>query len=251
MDQRPMDQSSERPRVVPASTSGRPPPARPPRFVRPGVLAQLVKASKVQKSVKSTITAVGNKRMRFSPHAFDEQMLNKANQMYAKTLASIFAKDKRRHGGTTECRQKSPQNTLLELPNDLLMRIVCQLHHDELKPLLRTCSRLRHAALAAIVVYFNYNTPEPCRALGLESTISMTSRLRSPPRDFRAAAIKAIAGGPRAPRRCRRRYAPSVSPPPAARAKSTAASAEDQSTTNDQLEARTLPFTKVTSPLCA
>eukprot|EP00959_Pyramimonas_sp_CCMP1952_P356521 7466112-Pyramimonas_sp.AAC.1 len=211
--------------VVPASTSGRPPPARPPRFVRPGVLAQLLK---VQKNVKGGITMAGHKRMRFSDHPFHEEMLNKANQMYAKRLAGIFGKNKRHSGAESK---RIGQNTLLELPNDLLMRVVCTLHHDELKPLLQTCSRLRHAAMAAIVVYFNYVTPEPCRALALENAMATME----PPREFKAAAIKEIArtGNPRAPCRAynhRRRYAPSVSPPSSA--------TRDQGPLNNLLEAR-------------
>ena len=44
------------------------------------------------------------------------------------------------------------------------MKIVCSLRHDELQPLLATCSRLRQAAAAAITVYFNFVTPEPTAA---------------------------------------------------------------------------------------
>mmetsp|Transcript_3599 Transcript_3599/g.7486 ORF Transcript_3599/g.7486 Transcript_3599/m.7486 type:complete len:237 (-) Transcript_3599:299-1009(-) len=231
-ERHPLEQARSAERAIArASTSGRPPPARPPRFVRPGVLAQLVK---VQKKVKGSSTTKDQKRMHFSGHPFHEEMLNKANQMYAKRLAGIFAKNKRHSESKSH---RNAQNTLLELPNDLLMRIVCTLHHDELKPLLQTCSRLRHAAMAAIVVYFNYVTPEPCRALALENTIAM----QEPPREFKAAAIKEIARGPRAPRRThnhRRRYAPSVSPPPAPATTATT----DQSPPSSLLEARSLAF---------
>lgn len=75
------------------------------------------------------------------------------------------------------CRASLNQDApLLQLPDDVLVRhqhtpsqhtpprsmqlkIMCTLKHDELKPVLRACHRLRVAALQARNYHFNYTTP--------------------------------------------------------------------------------------------
>jgi hypothetical protein len=78
------------------------------------------------------------------------------------------------------------------------MKIVCLLRHDELRPLLATCTRLRQAASAAITVHFNFCTPEPVRGEKDEEL----AVLRSPSPHYLRAAIALSAeasGGPPAP----------------------------------------------------
>jgi len=93
------------------------------------------------------------------------------------------------------------------------MKIVCSLRHDELRPLLATCTRLRQAAAAAISVHFNFCTPEPQR----DENDAVLGALRSPSPRFVHAALALAADGPAAPRRNRtRRRRPPRPPPPAA-----------------------------------
>lgn len=60
-------------------------------------------------------------------------------------------------------------SALEELPFDLLVRIVCCLRHDELKPVLLVCRRLQKAVLIARQCHFNFTTPgrEKKEKLGL------------------------------------------------------------------------------------
>jgi hypothetical protein len=93
------------------------------------------------------------------------------------------------------------------------MKIVCSLRHDELRPLLATCTRLRQAASAAIAVHFNFCTPEPQR----DENDAVMGLLRSPSPRFIHAALALATDGPAAPRRNRtRRRRPPRPPPPAA-----------------------------------
>mmetsp|Transcript_15134 Transcript_15134/g.20886 ORF Transcript_15134/g.20886 Transcript_15134/m.20886 type:complete len:223 (+) Transcript_15134:201-869(+) len=180
---------------------------KPPRFVRPGALAQLVRVQKNVQVCSSSHTRVNNV----------PAMMPKSNNMYTKTLCQIFAQKRSRDEesnksgvGFLNSRRENNDSDLLNLPKDLLMRIIMNLRHTELQPLMQACIRLRHASLAANVVHFNYMTPEPSRSLQTHSVLP-----RSPPREYLAAAERAVRAASRAPRRAtrqRRRYAPSVSP---------------------------------------
>ena len=93
------------------------------------------------------------------------------------------------------------------------MKIVCSLRHDELRPLLATCTRLRQAASAAISVHFNFCTPEPQR----DANDAILGALRSPSPRFVHAALALAPDGPAAPRRnrTRRRRPPRAQQPEA------------------------------------
>ncbi|KDD76183.1 hypothetical protein H632_c323p0, partial [Helicosporidium sp. ATCC 50920] len=48
---------------------------------------------------------------------------------------------------------------LLSLPEDVMLKIVCHLHHDEIKPLFAVCSQLRNTLREAVHLHFNFTTP--------------------------------------------------------------------------------------------
>ncbi|CAM8876970.1 unnamed protein product [Rhodiola kirilowii] len=54
-----------------------------------------------------------------------------------------------------------PSDSMLEsLPMDILVKIVCHLHHDQLKPAFHVSQRLRKAVMRARQIHFNYTTPD-------------------------------------------------------------------------------------------
>ncbi|CAN8229215.1 unnamed protein product [Cochlearia groenlandica] len=68
--------------------------------------------------------------------------------------------------GTPKTPQADPCNSesLLEsLPMDLLVKIVCHLHHDQLKAVFHVSQRIRKATLNARQLHFNYTTPDRSR----------------------------------------------------------------------------------------
>ncbi|EFN51261.1 hypothetical protein CHLNCDRAFT_141170 [Chlorella variabilis] len=82
-----------------------------------------------------------------------------------RTLPLIFAqrrqhlqqqKAKAQHRGPYEQRDGEG---LLALPEDVLLKVVCFLTHDELKPLFQVCKALRTTLRNAVAYHFNYNTP--------------------------------------------------------------------------------------------
>ncbi|GAB4820094.1 hypothetical protein N2152v2_007140 [Parachlorella kessleri] len=81
------------------------------------------------------------------------------------TLPLLFAQRKKY---LLDKRQSTPQPYrlneelpvgLLSLPEDVLLKIMCYLRHDEIKPLFQVCKSLNHTLRTAVHFHFNYATP--------------------------------------------------------------------------------------------
>lgn len=55
------------------------------------------------------------------------------------------------------------QSRLESLPIDILVKILCHLHHDQLRAVFHVSQRIRTAVLLARQLYFNYTTPDRSR----------------------------------------------------------------------------------------
>ncbi|XP_076929977.1 F-box protein At4g35930-like [Bidens hawaiensis] len=55
------------------------------------------------------------------------------------------------------------ESRLESLPMELLVKIVCHLHHDQLRAVFHVSERVRKAAVIARQFYFNYTTPDRSR----------------------------------------------------------------------------------------
>ncbi|EOA17076.1 hypothetical protein CARUB_v10005325mg [Capsella rubella] len=55
------------------------------------------------------------------------------------------------------------ESQLESLPMDLLVKIVCHLHHDQLKAVFHVSQRIRKATMLARQYHFNYTTPDRSR----------------------------------------------------------------------------------------
>ncbi|KAI5073466.1 hypothetical protein GOP47_0011479 [Adiantum capillus-veneris] len=92
------------------------------------------------------------------------------------------------------------ESLLESLPLELLVRIVCNLHHDQLKPTFHVSRRLRQAVVVARQCHFDFTTPDRERQDALQLT--------TPRGDLSWPFIRANAGGsgpsrpptPKAPR---------------------------------------------------
>ncbi|KAI3420674.1 uncharacterized protein J3R85_012613 [Psidium guajava] len=69
-----------------------------------------------------------------------------------------------------DCKTES---RLEALPIDLLVKILCHLHHDQLRAVFHVCQRVRKAVVIARQFHFNYTTPDRSRQ---EMLRSMTPR---------------------------------------------------------------------------
>ncbi|PRQ47359.1 hypothetical protein RchiOBHm_Chr2g0098831 [Rosa chinensis] len=55
------------------------------------------------------------------------------------------------------------ESRLESLPMDLLVKLLCHLHHDQLKPVFHVSQRIRKAVILARQYHFNYTTPDRSR----------------------------------------------------------------------------------------
>ncbi|WPT16705.1 F-box protein [Picochlorum sp. SENEW3] len=94
-------------------------------------------------------------------------LLNKPSLLGTPTLPELFQqremflqKKKRDEDVETpyRCRPNDPTG-LLSLPEDVLLKVVCHLNHEEIKPLFRVCKDLRNTLREAVKFHFNYATP--------------------------------------------------------------------------------------------
>ncbi|XWS33892.1 hypothetical protein CRYUN_Cryun22dG0122000 [Craigia yunnanensis] len=65
------------------------------------------------------------------------------------------------------------ESRLESLPMDLLVKILCHLHHDQLRPVFHVSQRIRKALCLARQFHFNYTTPDRSRQ---EMLSTMTPR---------------------------------------------------------------------------
>ncbi|XAR58008.1 hypothetical protein NMG60_11026334 [Bertholletia excelsa] len=148
------------------------------KYLRPGALAQLrynkvsagksctdlgkkrvavLDVSKTENDVllqnKSVVegspSMLSPERFEFSPVAGPTATLNKSNIL--RTPKTPSAED---------CDSES---RLESLPMDLLVKILCHLHHDQLRAVFHVSQRIRKAVLIARQFYFNYTTPDRTR----------------------------------------------------------------------------------------
>ncbi|KAL9690551.1 hypothetical protein QQ045_010953 [Rhodiola kirilowii] len=71
----------------------------------------------------------------------------------------------------TPCSQETLCESRLEsLPFDILVKVLCHLHHDQLKPVFHVSKRVREAVLHARQFHFNFTTPDRSRQALLNTT---------------------------------------------------------------------------------
>jgi hypothetical protein len=112
-------------------------------------------------------TALAASRAAGGPAAASAACLVGGGRTYVpyRTLPLIF-KQRRQHlqqqksrARHTEPYQQRPGEGLLSLPEDVLLKVVCLLTHEELKPLFQVCKALRTTLHNAVAFHFNFSTP--------------------------------------------------------------------------------------------
>lgn len=88
---------------------------------------------------------------------------------------------------------------LLSLPEDVLLRIVCKLGHDDIKPLFLVCKQLSKTLQNAIAFHFNYATPSRMNANCISPGMNLQARRMDRRRNITAIAdvLAHLRRGPR------------------------------------------------------
>lgn len=98
---------------------------------------------------ENPLTMLSPPRFEFSPVIGSDDAVNRSSVLRTPKTPSA-----------DECEFDS---RLEALPMDLLVKILCHLHHDQLRPLFHVSQRIRKAVEIARQVYFNYTTPDRSR----------------------------------------------------------------------------------------
>ncbi|XP_050228705.1 F-box protein At4g35930 isoform X2 [Mercurialis annua] len=139
------------------------------KYLKPGALAQL-RYSKTSSATKSC-TDLGKKRVALctSKKGDVDDVVIENNNVIDKSPLMLSPVDLRKQGYLVRT-PKTPRNEeydsesrLESLPMDLLVKILCHLHHDQLRAVFHVSQRIRGAVVLARQFYFNYTTPDRSR----------------------------------------------------------------------------------------
>ncbi|CAK9156974.1 unnamed protein product [Ilex paraguariensis] len=148
------------------------------KYLRPGALAQL-RYKKV--SAAKSCTDLGKKRVA----VFESQKTNN-EEVVTQTMGidksptvlspvkfgfgpvvgplDMLRQNNLQRTPKTPCHADCNSESRLEsLPMDLLVKILCHLHHDQLRAVFHVSHRIRKAVVLARQFYFNYTTPDRSR----------------------------------------------------------------------------------------
>lgn len=138
------------------------------KYLKPGALAQI-------RYSRSTSRDIGKKRILLN--AKDElelppqpEVLLESNTLvlsparlnfepFGSNTGQVLPKTPRTPNASVSCADSG----LESLPLDLLIKIMCCLHHDELKVVFHVSKRIRKAVQLAREFHFNYTTPDRSR----------------------------------------------------------------------------------------
>ncbi|KAG4121034.1 hypothetical protein ERO13_D11G180200v2 [Gossypium hirsutum] len=148
------------------------------KYLKPGTLAQL-RHSKV--SAAKLCTDLGKKRVAvLSSKKQEDDNLLIENMVAEKIPLMLSPMDLLKQSSMTRT-PKTPrpedfesESRLESLPMDLLVKILCHLHHDQLRAVFHVSQRIRRAVCLARQFHFNYTTPDRSRQ---EMLSTMTPRV--------------------------------------------------------------------------
>ncbi|XP_058098940.1 F-box protein At4g35930 [Magnolia sinica] len=148
-------------------------------YLRPGALAQL-RYSRV--TTRSSCTDIGKKRVLvLDSEKVKDDLLLQSKVADVDHSPSMLSPERTSFRPavelTDEIKQqklpgtpKTPRSTdcefesrLESLPIDILVKIMCHLHHDQLSAVFHVSKRIRKAVLHARQLHFNYTTPDRSR----------------------------------------------------------------------------------------
>ncbi|KAL5714651.1 hypothetical protein ACHQM5_016582 [Ranunculus cassubicifolius] len=133
-------------------------------YLKPGALAQ-IRYSRAT-STKSC-TDLGKKRVLVlgSTNSEDEVVID-------QSPSSLMSPPRTMTGGvdymvatpkTPQLQEHDSDSRLESLPMDLLVKVLCHLHHDQLRPVFHVSQKVRKAVIVARQYHFNYTTPDRAR----------------------------------------------------------------------------------------
>ncbi|PIA55430.1 hypothetical protein AQUCO_00700015v1 [Aquilegia coerulea] len=132
-------------------------------YLKPGALAhQLRYGRTICAKSPSSCTDLAKKRIVVLDSPKDDVVLDQSPSPLLSPLRTtsgpldmIVATPK-----TPQLQFQDSESRLESLPMDLLVKILCHLHHDQLRPVFHVSQKIRKAVIIARQFHFNYTTPD-------------------------------------------------------------------------------------------
>ncbi|KAJ0240745.1 F-box protein [Hirschfeldia incana] len=114
--------------------------------------------------VSSPVNVVKRRSSLVRPMKFDDlQVESRKSPLMLSPVGIVMQNSLLRTPKTPQAEPCDSESQFESLPMDLLVKIVCHLHHDELKAVFHVSQRIRAAAVIARQYHFNYTTPDRSR----------------------------------------------------------------------------------------
>lgn len=139
------------------------------KYLKPGALAQI-------RYSRSTSRDIGKKRILLNVEKDDLEILPQGEVVFEnitpimsptrlnfEPFSGIKGQILPRTPRTPQATEFDGHSRLESLPLDLLIKIMCYLHHDQLKAVFHVSRRIRKAVELARQYHFNYTTPDRSR----------------------------------------------------------------------------------------
>ncbi|XP_072954081.1 F-box protein At4g35930 [Typha angustifolia] len=143
------------------------------KYLKPGQLAQL----RYSRSTSRACTDIGKKRIlldseepKVDIQPQDEAVVHSSTPVvspirttFQPMIDEIKQQKLPKTPKTPEALEFDSQSRLESLPMDVLVKILCHLHHDQLRAVFHVSQRIRSAVILARQLHFNYTTPDRSR----------------------------------------------------------------------------------------
>ncbi|KAJ4784479.1 F-box protein [Rhynchospora pubera] len=138
------------------------------KYLKPGALAQI----RYSRSTSKSCQVIGKKRILLDTEKENNPATDADTTLLSPVLSPVLSPEIKsemqlaklpKTPKTPQDRHFDSDSRLESLPLDLLVRIMCHLHHDQLRPVFHVSMRIRTAVIFARQIYFNYTTPDRSR----------------------------------------------------------------------------------------
>lgn len=158
------------------------------KHLKPDALAQLrhIKASAANSCKDLGMESIGqlNAIKGESVTMLDDKVVHGSSMFPPKTFESLVdcVDLPKQHNlfktpKTSDTADCTSESRLESLPIDLLVEILCHLHHDQLRAVFHVSRRIRMAVLIARQYYFNFITPDRSRQKMFRTTLLSTEHV--------------------------------------------------------------------------
>ncbi|GLT74132.1 hypothetical protein SLA2020_459480 [Shorea laevis] len=138
----------------------------PNKYLKPGALARYGKAAAAKLCTdlgKKRVAVVGEKKAADNRGFLSDNKRNEKSPSMLSPVDLLKQNSFERTPKTPRSDGSESESRLESLPMDLLVKILCHSHHDQLRAVFHVSQKIRKAVCIARQFHFNYTTPDRSR----------------------------------------------------------------------------------------